>query len=861
MAFKIRKREKSNIHNKPKITLEEKKDKKDKKEEKQDKKKKKRNIIKSCKELIPIRMYDENLEAFKLTEGRYMDIFRIIPKDIANMNDDEISMEIINFIKILKTISMDIKLVSMNFPLNTTRQREIFSLKSEYVEDEVRLKWIDRQIDELKRADSGVLTREFYIFFYADSENDFIKNKEAILKFTASGTLKFTSRLNQSEKENILEKLSNMNSLSLLHSEEERKAEIIEDEKNPDNSMDVSLFEKIQPKGGISFKEPSYITFGDGYVRCLRVYELPPHVHEFWLSQVFNIENSICTIDISTKNINEVKKNINKSISEEQARRMTAQKHDEHYDSSVREEELKALYDEISRFGEVIKFTDFRIFVSSRQLDKLEELCDDIVTSLEANSYKVTALLNEQRAEYMSLFEPFKKNHKRSFSMNGLSLTSEQIAMGFPFDFSQLLDEEGFLLGFTNTGGALIFDPFCKTTSRKHYNSIVCGDMGSGKSTHLKKMFKFMASIGGFVRTFDISGEFRELTKEFGGKIISCNGKEGMLNPLEILKSDEDEQISYSNHIAKIVAFFKCIIPSMSDDLRDELSNELKSFYQRRELTPKEGRKITGRVAKDYPILSEFKEYLEERLQVVHILDSHAETDVATTLNIDRAKMLSQIIRAVDNLIGNYGHLFDGVSTINNISNEKIVTFDISSIKDLGAIFTAQMQNLVSLCWDNAVTVGTEQKDLWDKKEITSSEIIKSLILIDESHRWVNTSMPLILDMIIKYKREARKYFAGIVLASQTIRDFMPEGGDTNHVDKIKSLFELSQYKFMFKQDSSAKKHIANIFGENMSPSQIDRIPFLETGDAILSISGDKSIEFSEWLSKEYEQQLFAGGR
>lgn len=76
-------------------------------------KKNKKDIIKTCKELIPIRAYDEELEAFLMAENRYMDIFKIITRDTENMSDDEISMEIINLIKILKTIAVDIKFISM----------------------------------------------------------------------------------------------------------------------------------------------------------------------------------------------------------------------------------------------------------------------------------------------------------------------------------------------------------------------------------------------------------------------------------------------------------------------------------------------------------------------------------------------------------------------------------------------------------------------------------------------------------------------------------------------------------------------------------------------------------------------------
>ena len=95
--------------------------------------------------------------------------------------------------------------------------------------------------------------------------------------------------------------------------------------------------------------------------------------------------------------------------------------------------------------------------------------------------------------------------------------------------------------------------------------------MGSGKSTLLKKLFKQNASIGNYIRCFDVSGEFSALTLEFGGKIIRCSGSDGMLNPLEILRSGEDDYASYARHISKLQAFFRCINPSMSDQLLQEL--------------------------------------------------------------------------------------------------------------------------------------------------------------------------------------------------------------------------------------------------------------------------------------------------
>lgn len=810
--------------------------------------------------LIPIRKYDYDLNAFVLTDGRYMGIEKIIARDIENMSDDELDMELLNLIKIYKTALFDIKFVSMNFPLNTQKQKDVLLRHKEKAADTVKIRWIDRQIEELSRAESGVLTREFYIFYFGKNKSAYEKNKELLSRYMGSGYLKLTESLTLSEKIQILNKLSNMNTTLSRVQGDKHIENIIERGKNKEE-IDAALFEKIQPKGGVSFKEPSYVRFGDGYARCLHIYALPSYISEFWLINLFNVPDCICTYDVTSKNRNVVKKNITKSISEEKSRIGGATDYEEYYEASKRKAELEELYDNISRLGEVIKLVDFRIFVKAKTLKELDEKTAEVFENLDGDGYLATTMLNEQRKEWQSLFEPYEITHSKAATLKGLTLTSEQLAMGFPFNYSELLDDEGALLGFSKSGGVILYDPFAKTAKRSHYNSIVCGNMGSGKSTHLKKLFKHSASIGNFIRVFDVSGEFATLTNEFGGKIIRCSGREGMLNPLEILKAGENDEASYANHISKLQTFFKCIIPSMDDMLRQELANQLRAFYSVYNLTPDNENKITGRAATEYPILSDFKNYLINMINKIKSADELALTDVETNLNIAKAKNLSSLLGAVENLINNYGSIFNGHSAINNITSEQIVCFDISAIKDLGDIFAAQMQILVSLCWDNAVNNGTKMKAKWENEdEVESTDITKFLVLIDESHRWINTSMPQILDMILRYMREARKYFAGIVLASQSVRDFMPESTGEN-IEKIKQLFELSQYKFMFKQDSSVKEHIKNKFSFELTTSQVDRIPILEVGETILAITGDCSIEFKEWLSKDYEEKLFAGGR
>ena len=123
--------------------------------EKQQEKKNKKNkkgSVKTCLDLLPIKYYDDELAAFKTSDG-YMDIKQILSRDIENMSDDELQLELINLTKVFKTVGIDMKFVSMNFPLNTAKQRSVLRYHYDRAEDEVRRKWLARQIDELNRVD------------------------------------------------------------------------------------------------------------------------------------------------------------------------------------------------------------------------------------------------------------------------------------------------------------------------------------------------------------------------------------------------------------------------------------------------------------------------------------------------------------------------------------------------------------------------------------------------------------------------------------------------------------------------------------------------------------------------------------
>lgn len=636
-----------------------------------------------------------------------------------------------------------------------------------------------------------------------------------------------------------------------------------------EETYDPYLLEQIQPSGGITFQDTRYVETGTGYETCIHVYDFPQKLDDFWMAKVCNINNTVVTVDISTDNVMEVQKNINRSMKEQQYRYMEAQNFQEKYDAKQRFQEMERLYEEISSLGEVIKLLHIRIFVADHSYIRLEEKVKNILAKLESNGFRAAIFLNETKTEWESMYRPYKEQQSEDlFFIYGQPLTSNALAAGNPFHFSSLQDPCGDFLGKTPCGGNVLFDEFHKSKTRRFYNSLVVGTMGSGKSTLLKKRFLTNAIKGNYVRTFDISGEFTTLTKTLGGKVLKLDGTNGILNPLEVLKAEEGEEISFTRHISKVSTIYKFLTEGSADTEEiiefEELLRELYRTFGMELIGGKVKSQVTGLPANRYPTFSDFLEYIERKMEDIQRKSKGYEA-VELDLVKHRMAIMDKIRRVLSNITNTYGSLFDGHTSIDNILDEQIVTFDLSTIKEMKpSVFDAQIFNMISLCWDNCVTNGKLMMERLRKAKgeegaLDPEQVTKFLMIIDESHRWINTKKRHALESITIYLREARKFFGGIMLASHSIRDYVPEGSGAEEIDDLKKIFELTQYKFIFHQEADTLPLLDKVFESTLTQSQRNKIPKLEIGENILCIASDRNLEFKVHLTKE-EDRIFEGG-
>ena len=618
------------------------------------------------------------------------------------------------------------------------------------------------------------------------------------------------------------------------------------------------LLEYIQPQGGIKFSI-DYARTGTGYETCIQIYQFPTYIYSHWLSDICYFEGAITTIDIHTENEEDALQNISKSMKEYRGR-SGSEKNDTGVSDAVNAySDLSRLYESVKRMSRTLKSVIVRIYFSAKTKAELEKRQAEILNKLD--EYKGSIMLNEQKYEYQAMFLPYKKQQELPNARLGIPILDEAIAAGDPFHFASLSDPNGLYLGSTSCGGSVMFNPFFKSSVRTYYNTLILGNMGSGKSTLLKKLSYHSFLLGDYVRLFDVVGELRYMADVCGWTTINLDGTDGIYNMFQILKVDEDEGICWSRHTAKLALIYEILSQEHNPQEIISFNKCVKNMYNRIGILPDEIKyddKITGYSPEEYPTMSDFISHIE--LEMEEIIRKKPDTKAEEKLLVDEVVRLSNIKRVFVDVRDNYGKMLDGHTSIDNIMDTQGVVFNIKNIASLPAhIANTILYETLSMCWDNCTRNGLIMKQLYEEGKIGIDEVVHFLITFDEAHKIMNTRFPVALQQLTDMQREMRKVFGGLCLATQSISECIPEGSSEDSVRLIKDLFSFSNYKFIGKQDESLKQTLKNAFGSALNDNEYNRIPVLGQGNFILSIQGDRNIEFNVYASDD-ELNMFRGG-
>ena len=616
------------------------------------------------------------------------------------------------------------------------------------------------------------------------------------------------------------------------------------------------LVSKIQPQGNLKLDDERYIKTGDGYASCIMVYEYPAQEYDFWLTRLMNIDGVYSVLDVATESTCDAQDDIVHSLNELEIRYEHAGDEATRIEAEQNYELLKGMLTDVKTTGEVIKLIQCRLYIAGRTKAAVDEKVGEIIDELESCDYRCAVFLNETEFMYKALFQPYHKQVLERNKRVGNPLPALSLAGGYPFNYEQLIDPYGFFLGTSSTGGIICLDLFRKTQTRLSYDTMIVGKKGSGKSTLMKIIVENNAIIGNYIRIIDVTGEFTDLAKAYGGTVITLDGSSGIINYLEVFKTAEDEAISFANHLSKLNSLYKYLCPSADETERNEFEEYVRRLYEMKGLWlpgTSEYQQITGLPPEVYPTFDDLLALIRSDLyedDECHIMNHN--------ISQTKTRRLENIELTLSNLVNSYGKMFNGKTSIPDLSGQQIIVYNVQNVSTLKSeIFNALLFNIMSLMFDDMIRIGVPSKQKYENG-MAIYKIPKLLLMVDEAHKFINTKNPLALDYMISITREGRKYFTGLALASQSIRDYAPQNNDSEAVEKLKTLFELTQYKFIMQQESNCQDILRTVFDGQLTDSQLKKIPRFGQGECYLATGED--ILHTHIHITQQEEKLFKGG-
>ena len=815
--------------------------------------KKLKKLPKVFMDITPLR-YVKNENCFVLANG-VTDYVQINGVRIDDLHHEDKQQAINQFHAFLKQYDPSFKLIYQTFPADTSEQLHFLNHKIYKNTNPTFQPFLEHKRWELEQVGKKILHQEFYFQIFAKDEEDLEVLRRRVLNIQYPYF--HMNPITFEKKMKILFKLNNMNTDILPYVPRIK----FYFDTPPLSGYDPEFLHYIQPRGNMT-PHSRYIEKGDGFETCIHLYEYKRDSRPFWGRGLFNKKNVVTIQDSMTVSQDKILLALDDSAAEQENRYDTATKHSTRKVAKKEYHALDALADEVVDTQETVKELHTRIFVYAKTKSDLEDQVVEILGDLTANGYRGIIQLNEMEEDYRALFTNYETQYK-AIPRRGQDIKSESLAASYAFDFSYHMDSRATYCGNTFSGGAVAFDHLHKDKKRLSYNMLVCGIMGSGKSTTLKKIATSRVILGDQVFIFAVSKEFNRMAEALGG--VSYDVSDRAVNMLEVFATcvDEDtletkEETSFSVHLSKVQLIYRFLSQEHKPELEKLLLIQLGEFYEHWcQLQGMEMDKITSYTSQQYPILEDFYHFLLQALyEDVEGKKRHPH------LSGKAADLLEDLIFNVYSIIKIHP-MFNKKTESLNITDIPIVIFNIETMLKMekGAL-NAQLFNLLSGVGEIMIKAGQLEKARHDNGETGFYDYVYRLLIIDEFHNLTRSGYIEQLNMLDRFFRELRKYFGSSILASHNFSDMLPKanGSKQSDVDGVMNeIFSLATYKAFMKQNVDSVDLIREWYGREFSESELMRIPHFDEGQTLMNIAGVKNIGFKWDLSRQ-EDRLFSGG-
>ncbi|HFJ7381597.1 MAG: hypothetical protein ACLS5P_09625 [Enterococcus faecium] len=189
---------------------------------------------------------------------------------------------------------------------------------------------------------------------------------------------------------------------------------------------DLDFLKQVMPQGGLNFDE-EYVTYGNGYSRCVTVYHYTKNPTLFWLANLMNNPHTVATLDVSTDEKQKVIDQINRALDELNDRSDNERKATDRNKSAEEYLELAEYARKLTSNGEISKQVKVRVHVYGNTIQEVDERAQELIENLKGMDYRAVTYLHKTKRDWQSMFTMFDEQAEWSGNIKGQSLPSLNI--------------------------------------------------------------------------------------------------------------------------------------------------------------------------------------------------------------------------------------------------------------------------------------------------------------------------------------------------------------------------------------------------------------------------------------------------
>ncbi len=557
------------------------------------------------------------------------------------------------------------------------------------------------------------------------------------------------------------------------------------DEREIKEIEDNRLIAWVKPKN-VEFRANSYTVDGT-QAAVFAIADYPLRVRNAWGADVFNIPNTKVVLHVKPVDKFKAIKRIDKCIGEMETKQILSEKASEANSAETHRETMNALLDSLQTENESL--LDVTLTITAYNYLDDDNYKKAVRRSIMTGNFKPSNLYGLQIEGFKSsAISPVStlKNYERG-------INSSSLAAVFPFVRTFVMDDGGIMLGENKANGfPFIFNMWKRGNLYQNSNGMIIGKSGSGKSFFLKSLIANEWANDTRVIILDPEAEYLTLTKNLSGNLIDVgNAKEGRINPFHIYKIltedglPADPVVTFNTHLKMLESFFKIVFVGANSDVIELINNLAVEAYARKGIY--ETTDCTRLNAENFPLFTDLLAVLREK--------NKEETDGLTLRDMRTAELYLQKF-----VSGRYSDIWNAPSTLK--VDADLIDFNFQSL-------FANKNNTVANAQMLLVFRFIEQEVINAREANKSGKNLKTLIIADEAHLFIDAKFPIALDFFFSMSKRIRKYNGSFIPATQNIADW---NANEELRSKTSAILKNSQYTLIFKLSAPDMKDVLDVY-------------------------------------------------